>query len=356
MDTNPSAAPNIVVRQIEDHDMPSLVRFYRRHFADRPRLNDMTLWHWEFVTHPRVTRRRHFFIIDVDGEIEGGIGYVPLRLQTRGQEVDSCHPVNYFVNLKYKGLPALRLFKTVLSEYPTVIGGYFSSDAAKLIEKLGFVNLSAYVRSYHTSVSCLASSRAHSAQRTVRMMLIATVRHVWTLMLNGIFAVVSAGSLRHATANAIDPGFEALGGRGMGQRNFILKDGAYLRWRYEQSPALHCIFIHQYHQNMPDAMAVLHVDAVLQEAVILDILGGMLPLKRTVSLVLSILHYCRSQRVALLTTHLLNADLDKALRLCGFASDTSDIGLTVYARDPDVLAGLAEASEWHYVMGDTDRY
>lgn len=50
--------PAVVLRRATGTDAARLTEFYRKHFADRPRLNDSALWRWEFTGQPGA--ERHF--------------------------------------------------------------------------------------------------------------------------------------------------------------------------------------------------------------------------------------------------------------------------------------------------------
>ena len=93
-DTNP-----IAVRRAHRDDIAALEIFYRMNFPDRPRLNNMALWRWEFAENPLVSGELPFFVIESGGEIHGAIGYVPLQLRVGERIISSGHPVNYFVLL-----------------------------------------------------------------------------------------------------------------------------------------------------------------------------------------------------------------------------------------------------------------
>lgn len=348
-----SATDGFVVRRIEERDLPALEAFYRRNFPDRPRLNDMALWRWEFMRHPRVAGALPFFIIDADGEIQGAIGYIPLDILVRGHVVTGGHPVNYFVHPRYRGLPALQLLMAVLGECRNVVAGYFSPDARRLFEKLGFVDLSPHVRSYYLPLP--GSTPLRQGETAARARLLRTLRMAWS----GIVRRAGRTWLRriYQIERRLDDRFAAfLDDAAAPADDGVCKDVSYLRWRYEESPVLNCVFIHQWRHGAPSGLAVVHVDGPRQEAVLLDLIARPSSLPNTLGLVTAAVDYAASQRLALVTTQLLSRPWNRALRWSGFGSITSSIGLIVRAQDPKTLEEMKDPARWHYVIGDTDVY
>ena len=50
----------------------------------------------------------------------------------------------------------------------------------------------------------------------------------------------------------------------------IVKDSTYLAWRYGRSPALNCRYVWQISGDRPVGLAIMHLDLVRSEAVLLD--------------------------------------------------------------------------------------
>jgi len=347
-----SATGNYVVRRIEARDVSALEDFYHRNFPDRPRLNDMAVWRWEFTRHPRVVGAPPFFIIDADGEIQGAIGYIPLDIRLRGRSVSAGHPVNYFVHPSYKGLPALQLLMAVLGECHNVVAGYFSPDARRLFEKLGFVDLSSHVRSYYLPLPGGASARP--GETTVRARLLRALRIAWNGFVRS--AVRALGRREYKIERRLDDRFAIFIDDASDPAYGVRKDLSYMRWRYEESPVLNCVFIHQWSQGTPSGLAVVHLDSRRQEAALVDLIARPGNLFNTLGLVTAAVDYAASQRLALVTTQLLSRPWDRALRWAGFGRTAGNIGLIVRAPDPETLEEMKDPARWHYVIGDTDVY
>jgi len=147
--TDASAAPAIRVRRATPADREPLLAFYREHHAHRPRLTDPDVWDWLFAEQPRASDAIPFFVLEADGKVAGGIGYVVTRARLGDRDVDAIFPVNFFINPAYRGLPALRLLRAALKECSVAIAAYVSPDAMRLLLKSGFVDLSTRLRGYH---------------------------------------------------------------------------------------------------------------------------------------------------------------------------------------------------------------
>jgi len=347
-----STTSNYVVRRIEERDLPALEDFYRENFPGRPRLNDMALWRWEFMQHPWAAGIPPFFIIEADGDIQGAIGYLPLNIRLRGRIVTGGHPVNYFVRPQYKGLPAVQLLMTVLGECHNIFAGYFSPDARRLFEKLGFVDLSPHVRSYYLPLC--GNPAASQSNTTTRARLLRALRTAW----NGLNRQVNHALLRgvYTIDRRMDDRFMTLFDDASDPTNGIRKDVSYIRWRYEKSPALNCTFIHQWRQEVPSGLAIVHIDAPRQEAVLIDLIVHPWRLSNALGLVTEAVDYAASQHLALVTTQLLSRSWDRVLRWSGFGRATSSVGLIIRAQDPKTLEEMMDPARWHYIIGDTDVY
>lgn len=335
--------------------MPGLETFYRRHFSDKPRLSDMALWRWEFIEHPLITGDLPFFVIESGGEIHGAIGYMPLRIRMGERILPGGHPVNYFVLPQHKGLSALQLFKAVLSDCPVVLAGYFSGDSKRLLEKAGFINLSQHVRGYYLPLRFDPTLLRSKTQRFLSKQLY-KLRAAWGGLLKLYYDRLGTAGVRHTIGTSLDKEFESFVTLPPEQTLSVYKDASYLHWRYARSPALNCVFIHQYRGNRPTALAVLHIDSAQHKAILLDIMAHPFHMSQSIQLLATAVGYCRKNRVSMLTTELLDGKLDTALRTYGFRSMPSEIGLIAYASDKDLLPLLADYRNWHFVIGDTDRY
>lgn len=348
------AAP-FEIRRARREDMPDIEAFYRIHFSDRPRLNNVALWRWEFIEHPLITGDLPFFLIESGGEIQGTIGYQPLQLRIGEQTLKGGYPVNFFVTPKFRGLPALRLLKAALNECPIVFAGYISDDSKRLFRKMGFVDLSQHVRGYYFSLR-FDATRAISTPRRFLSKMCYRLRTAWGGLLTLYFDRFWITGVRHEIANDLHKDFENFITNKPEQMLSVYKDNTYLRWRYSRSPALNCLFIHQYHRNRPSGLAVVHIDSRQNQAIILDIIIHPFTLSRSIHLLAAVVSECRKHRLSMLTLDILNAQIEKALRIFGFGSVSSQTGLTAYAADKNILALLSDYRNWHFIIGDTDKY
>ena len=347
----------IVVRRAEERDMPALEAFYRQHHPGRPRLHDMAIWRWEFIDNPDTRDEIPFFILECGGELGGGIGYVPVRLRVGGRVVRAGHPVNFFIDERYRGLPALRLLRAVLNDCPVAFSSYVSDDAAKLVKTAGFVDLSEQLAQYHLPLR--RGGRQHDRR-------------------GGIFRLKSAGVnvLRRLLEQAVRGYFDLMGGKyriesgkelpngileslvvdNVEMQCGIIKDEAYIRWRYAQSPALDCLYVHVWEGASPQVLAIVHLDLARKRAVLLDVIqrsSGVIPL---LCLLPAVTGACRAAGADVLSTVVTSGEIAKAMKLLGFSHAQGDDRFLVFARDRILKKELTDPGKWHFILGDTDRY
>lgn len=315
----------------------------------------MALWRWEFIENPQVSDDLPFFVIESDGEIRGAIGYVPLRLRVGERILSSGHPVNYFVGPRYKGLPALQLFRAMQNDCPVIFAGYFSGDSKRLLMKMGYIDLSQHVQRYYLPLHANTARLKTPAQRLLSTLL-QLLRTTWGRILTFFFEHILTADVRLAVNNTLQKDFEEFVAVPPEQTLSVYKDAAYLQWRYACSPVLNCVFIHQYRNNRPAGLVVLHLDTAQRQAVILDIMVHPFRLLSSLRLLAAAVDYCRKKQTALLLTDILNKNLDKALRAHGFRRMRSEIGLIAYAHDKELMPILSDYRNWHFVIGDTDRH
>jgi hypothetical protein len=339
------ASPNL--RRATKGDRDALMAFYAKHHAQRSRLNDPALWNWEFVDQPDLERGFPFFVLEHDGAIVGGIGYVATRLSDGIHEFRAAMPVNFFVDPAFKGLPALRLFRSVQSEYEVLVGSYISDDALRLLTKSGFVDLSAHVRAYHYP---LRIQRGHP--RSWAVWSLRKTMELWRrYRASGSDADLTYRVETHLAEAALVPQASANHGA-----VHLLKSAPYLRWRYGASPKLSPVFVAQFQGTQPVGLAVLHFDSEHRECVILDVMfNGGTP-RRIVALIDQVIRVARKRGCHMITTHALSATLDAALKDCYFKSKLSHLGLAVLARQEPARSLLTDPDRWHFMLGDTDAY
>lgn len=339
---------NINIRRALPADWPSLAEFYQRCFPERPRLNDARLWHWQFVEQPGADDLLPFFILDVDGRIEGAIGYLRMTLIVRGTKISTALPVNYFVNPKYLGLPALRLFRAVTHEAPVVIGAYISGDARRLLLKSGFIDLSTHIIQYYAALrpNVVSSIRGHA---------ITHLRRAWECVL-GFYARRCCDRITYIVSKEINPDWA---NRAAGWRRAecqVEKSAAYYHWRLTQNPVLDCTCVWQIQDTMPVGFAAVHLDHRERTAVLLEWNTDGVELHRDIDFLYAVIRFARSQHMDYLVTDAMSPTLHHALRWIGFGHRMSDLGFMVYGQDAEIKAVVSNPSGWHFMVGDSDRY
>lgn len=342
-----------VVRRAQESDIPGLEAFYRRFHPDRPRLHDMAAWRWEFLANPYLDKKIPFFVLEVDGQIQGGIGYVPVQMQLPGRILKAGHPVNFFINPAYKGLPALRLLRACLRDCPVAFASYVSDDAARLFKAAGFVDLSQHLQHYHLPLhdggpQARSTGGLANAKRLARKALSTGARGYCFL----------AGGRGNISVSEQPPPADLMPTNTPGHTGHfrIVKDAQYLNWRYTQSPLLNCRYVTIRENDLNTAMAVLHLDTKLNQAIILDIIASSPRFAQLLGLLLQTIQYCMDTGVALLSSVMMHNKFGSAFKYVGFGSTRSEYRFMVNAEDGALKRELAEHQKWEFVLGDTDRY
>ncbi len=336
------------IRRATVDDWERLADFYRKHFPEHVRLRDPEMWRWQFFSKSGKGFSAPFFILEVDDRVEGAIGCIHAAVRVKGRTVPMALPVNFFVNSKYTGLPALRLFRNALREAPIVIGTYVTADAKRLLQKSGFKDLSSSVRHYYFTLR-------GSAAPTIRSRLITFVRLAWKRIL-GFYTRNVSGPNEYSFSRSIDQNRAAFFAQGIQAACFVDKSVDFVKWRYEDSPALQTHFAWQSHKGALSGFAALQTTNDKKTMVILDWFTGGGSLSRDIDFLHAIIQYAQQQGADYLVTDALSGRLHRVFSWTGFGRLTSDLGLMVYCQDDDVGNVIFEPSNWHFVVGDSDRF
>lgn len=341
--------------RIDSDDIPLLNQFYQAHFQDKPKLNNLDLWRWEFLDNPLCQAGAQFFVIRSAGAINGAIGGIRTQIQVGQQTYPSCHPVDFFVAPDYKGFPALRLFRKILEDVPVFYASYVSADAAKLFEKAGFLNLDNDLRMYHYMLK----------PKSVGLSLFGYVR---TLGVFGARQLLRIGFWLYATLRGLDryryrvvdqlseelvPPFDAAR---FPNRIGLIKDFSYLAWRYGKSPALKCKYFAQRKNGVPNCLVVVHEKAADGCAVIMDIVRGSDDLMDVSSTLLKVIAHYSARDYHMIAAVGLNKQLDQLLKKLAFGSQPSNHRFMFYAKDKELRNQLNDPDRWDFNLGDTDVY
>jgi hypothetical protein len=339
---SPAPAPEARLRRATTDDWAALAAFYAASHAERSRLHDEALWRWAFASRPGPPT---FFVLESATGIVGGIGYVPVELRVDGDHLPGALPVNYFVDDRYRGLPALRLLRAVQGECARLVGAYVSPSALRLLVKSGFTDLSGALRAYHRGVRS-----GYGPRRAI----VQLARRIADAVL-GLADRLRTRELRHVARTALDADLDDRFASGPGAVG-LRKTAEYLRWRYERSPALQPTFVHRYEQGALTGIAVLQFDRGGDRALLLDLLVRDAAPATLTGLVLAAVREARVRGASTLVTQALSGAVDAALRRCLFGTLPGDLGLAVQVRDAAERASLGDPSRWHFMLGDCDAY
>lgn len=343
------------VQRITLDDLPALEAFYRAFHPHRPRLLDMAVWRWEFTLNPAAAERLPFFVIRREGSIHGGIGMVPFTLEVGGDRVPACFPANFFIDPAFKGLPALRLMKAMVQEYPVTVASYISDDTRKLFRMARFIDLGNHLKDYFYTLRAVRRPGQGEADR-LKSLLFLAARRAWLTVIRGYAGGRCGRRTRVHVGRTLEARQVPASAAGDHARIAIRKDAAYLTWRYQQSPALDCIFLTLLRADEPRLLAVLHYDAATRSAVLLDVVGEDFTGPEMLRLLAATVREALRQGAVQVKTTLLDAGLSKALTVLGFSHRESGHGLMIHCRSPELADRLARADAWRFMLGDTDNY
>lgn len=337
---------DLKIRHLELNDIQSLEAFYSEHHSFRTRLLDIDLWQWEFRDNPAAQNNPiPFFVIEDKGQVQGTIGTIPFEISIDGKKYNACHPVNYFVAPEYKGLPALRLLKAVLSEYEIILSSYISDDASKLFKAARFTNLGEYLFDFFFKLDNPENAKSR---------LIQSLRKVWIAACN-FYLRKTLKQTSVYISTTLDARCMPAGDI-CSSMNGIVKDLAYVTWRYDKSPVLNCTYYYVKSDNTVSNLAVVHTDRDSNRAILLDILGQIENVKIVGLLLTEIIKDCRQKNNKMLLTVTLNIRLKKVLKILGFSKKLSQHGFMLYSKNKDIKPALSEHKDWHFIIGDTDLY
>jgi len=263
------------------------------------------------------------------------------------------HPVNFFVNPDFKGLPALRLFRAALSEAPVVLGSNISEAAAPLVKRSGFVDLSAYYNAYHLPLRF--SKTGISAVRILRAAILNVARRIWISILDAAAMLRKPGISYHIAETMNTSWLELVSAWRMANCA-VVKDANYISWRYAASQVLNCRYIWQMRGDKPIALAIMHLDKVRGEAVLLDCMAESADLWTLVSLLAKTMDWARRSGAGCWQTSALSAPLERALRSLGCGWHQSSLGLSVLCMEAGIRDIVNDYQNWHFMIGDTDAY
>jgi hypothetical protein len=348
-----SAPPQIKVRRAVLADRDALTDFYKRHFPERRRLLDSSVWDWEFARQPGAGDELPFYVLEADGRIEGGIGYWLAQVRVAERTIEAVLPVNYFVAEEFKGLPALRLLRAVLAERDVTLGTNVSADALRLLLKSGFKDIGNQMRSYTYALRITAGlalkARAVAAgRRTAEIG-------------RRLSEKIGQPGIRYRTAGVLDADFLsriAANDAMPTQWQALVKSPTWLSWRYEPASGIQCEYVYQFRDGLPVALAIIAIDRKKPECerdvVLLDAIFGhsaSLP-----GIVTEVLRLGRDADCSRVVCHALSAPLAAVMRRCLFGSAPSGVGLLVSVRDDSLKRELQDPARWHFMLGDCDAY
>lgn len=342
------------VREIRSSDYSSLKHFYQEFFPQSSKLNNHTLWLWEFTQSPSVGTGAPFFVLVRDGRIYGAIGCLVRKLQIGGQCVDACHPVDFFVDDNCKGFPALRLFRAVFGGSDVFFASYVSEDVARLTSAHGFLNLNDSLKKYNYVLGLPFENVIGFA--FMRSVAVKLVRRLLALRVS-VNIKKNRMALVYVESEEVLPEFvPSEMEQNIPGRIGLIKNYKYIRWRYQESPVLNCTYFSQSKHGKANCLFVVHVQRDKRALVLLDVIRATSEPLEIAHGLLMVIKAFRSKGYKFLSTTAMSPALHKAFLLLGFGVEDSNHRFVYYAKSKELLQSMAEATSWDFNLGDTDVY
>lgn len=348
---------SINIKQLEREDIPLLAKFYREYFPENPKLNSRELREWEFFKNPYVKHDNiPIYIIRDENAVYGAIGATLSHIQIDQEAYDACHPVKFFVHPSYKGLPALRLFKKMMSQYNVYYASYVSDDGAKLFEKFGFKNFNDHIKNYYfplntQHISTLRDIKPKKiALILYRKLLKASLEYQYKYFNRDILEYGTNMELKSEICPKVD--IQKKSGKVA-----LIKDFDYIKWRYSESPRLNCKYFHQISKNKsPLSLIIVHENHQQKKAIILDMIYESLDIKNICLNLLQVIDHYKSLGFEHLMTTGLSRTTERVTKRIGFSLYNSNYKFLFFSKDNELLEKLNNFSKWEFIIGDTDIY
>lgn len=302
-----------------------------------------TLWHWQFESSPRGGTYDPLVERDASGRIVGFNGEMPVRIRFDGQDRLATWSCDFHVHSSARGTGVGRRLKERLHErHPFLMTLGVSPVATKVLSHLGWrrsdrVRNFRRLRSFRGTRAILQQGvqAANAVLGTARLLGQLRTSRASTLQVRVLWSLPAREALDELW-DRVAPGW----------RRIVVRDGAYLHWRYGAIPVPGYRFLACADEGTLQGLAVIfeHQD----QARLVDLVlpsGDRDVLARLID---SWLDDCRGSRSLQATTSIREVQL--LLRARGFMGSRSPLWFFVRTETEESRPEL----DWSLMAGDSD--
>jgi GNAT superfamily N-acetyltransferase len=291
---------------------------------------------WQFFDNPQAAGRSPFIVGTVNGGIVAVNGLMPVGVRVAGQCMQACWSLDIYVSGDYRGRGFGRtLVEKVSASAPVLLCFGISDMSDPIFEKFNWVlDPSMATMFYHVNEPGVKGLVKGLMSRGVRTLRIQPQRPTDLFSLEPQVAAAELDDL-WTSVMAQFP-------------NVVERDGAYLVWRYQQSPALRYNWVTARQNGTLRAVMVIRHHPV--ESVLVDYAGPLDDPSLLTSLVEFASAQLASDRTQRIRCETNNPAMLHALELQGYRRYRHASRFRVRSNLPDSM----NLSSWFIMTGDSD--
>lgn len=339
------------IKQAEAIDLPLITEFYQRHFSKNNRLTDPQLRNWEFFETPySKCGKIPFYIIRNDTEVLGAVGAIASKIIIDNKEYNALHPVNFFVHDDYKGLYAYRLFKKLLEHSDIHYASYVSDSGNKFLNSLGFKN-------FNKEIKMLLYPIKSTKKNTPIQLMVANYRYFLSLRNKAIkhFNKLKNENYKFKKTISIEDGTIPENKKSNNKEPiYFIKSYQHLKWRYEKSPTINCIYFTLTLEKKPKCLVIAKEIKEKREIIILE---SIYEDRKYLHMCLhELVNNYKKSEYELITIICLGDKIKSDFMMNGFSKQQCNYKFLYYAKSPELMEKMSSSKKWRFTTGDTDIY
>ena len=129
---------SVVIKKVETNEIDKLFEFRESIYTSGSQALNFDLWKWKF--YDKASGEYNFYVIKNGADIVGSQGFIKASACIRNSILRVIFLVDFYVHEKFRGLPAIQLFKRVCSEGEIQIGVNNSKDVERLFKSANWID------------------------------------------------------------------------------------------------------------------------------------------------------------------------------------------------------------------------
>lgn len=312
----------------EEADRPDVLRLLR----NQPYKE--SLWEWQYLRNPAATVSNPLILLKIDGALAGFNGTMPVRLRVDGERTHGIWSCDTFIDDAWRGKGLGSKLFAAVERKSTIVLGYGISDMAYplLVDKRGWLPSDDVGIFFFQRHARSARDLAKMA-RQWRALVAPRGGDRWTVE-------TLPASAMPRDVDALWASVEA------GYARTVIRDHAYLDWKYGQHPSQAYTIVTLRHQGVLEGLGVLRTTP--KESRLVDYVGPReaRDLKRRLLRAFA----DASGDAAVLNVSTSDRELQEVLLEAGYARYHATERFAVHIREP--LTDPAKG--WFIMRGDSD--